>query len=445
MQRMQSGEDSVRALLTALAEARVDTDELFRIVRPDSLYERPIPERHRIIFYLGHLEAFDWNLVARHVLGLDSFHKEFDQLFAFGIDPVDGGMPTDRPSDWPSVEEIRAYNQRVRHTMDEALGKVSFSDAKEPLLHNGYVLHVALEHRLMHAETFAYMLHQLPGQHKVPYPEADVPRTRPVKPEMVEIPAGTATLGLRRGANAGFGWDNEFEQHEVVVPDFAIDVHNVTNGQYLEFMDAGGYSEKSFWSDADWEWKEAQGISHPFFWRRRGEQWFYRTMFDEVPLALDWPVYVSHAEASAYARWVGKSLPTEAQFHRAAYGTPEGSEREFPWGNHPPKAGQGNFNFHRWNPAPVGAHPSGASAFGVADLLGNGWEWTSTVFEPFQGFEPFAFYPGYSANFFDGKHYVIKGGSARTAARLLRRSFRNWFQTHYPHVYAGFRCVTDNS
>ncbi len=444
MQTMQSRENSAQELLAAMAEARANTDELFRIVRPDSLYERPIPERHRIIFYLGHLEAFDWNLVARYVLGLDSFHKEFDQLFAFGIDPVDGGLPKDQPSDWPSVEEIRAYNRRVRQTMDEVLGKVSFSDAKQPLLHNGYVLNVALEHRLMHAETFAYMLHQLSAKHKLSSPEAAAPRAHQVKPEMVEIPAGIATLGLRRVANGGFGWDNEFEQHEVAVPGFAIDVHNVTNRQYLEFIAAGGYSENSLWAGDDWAWREAQEISHPFFWTRRGEQWFYRTMFDEIPLPLDWPVYTSHAEASAYARWAGKSLPTEAQFHRAAYGTPEGPEREFPWGNHAPEADKGNFDFLHWNPTAVGAYPSGTSAFGVADLLGNGWEWTSTVFEPFQGFEPFAFYPGYSANFFDEKHYVMKGGSARTAARLLRRSFRNWFQTHYPHVYASFRCVTNN-
>jgi iron(II)-dependent oxidoreductase len=445
MQRTPSRQNSAQELLAALGEARANTDGLFGIVRPESLYERPIPERHRIIFYLGHLEAFDWNLVALHVLGLDPFHKEFDQLFAFGIDPVDGGLPTDQPSDWPSVDEVRTYNQRVRQTMDEALGKASFSDTKRPLLRDGYVLHVALEHRLMHAETFAYMLHQLPCQHKVPCPEAAVRSTRPMKPEMVEIPAGTATLGLRRGVNGGFGWDNEFEEHEVAVPEFAIDVHNVTNGQFLEFMKAGGYSERSFWSDADWEWKESQGISHPGFWRRSGKDWLYRTVFDEVPLPLDWPVYVSHAEASAYARWAGKSLPSEAQFHRAAYGTPEGSEREFPWGNHRPEPDQGNFDFRRWNPAPVGAYASGASAFGVADLLGNGWEWTSTVFEPFEGFEPFAFYPGYSANFFDGKHYVIKGGSSRTAAKLLRRSFRNWFQAHYPHIYAGFRCVANRS
>ena len=166
-------------------------------------------------------------------------------------------------------------------------------------------------------------------------------------------------------------------------------------------------------------------------------------MFERVPLPLDWPVYVSHAEAAAFARWAGRSLPTEAQWHRAAYGTPDGGERIYPWGDAPPDPTRGNFNFAAWDPQPVTAHPAGASAFGVQDLLGNGWEWTSTPFAPFPGFQPFPFYPGYSADFFDGRHFVMKGGSARTAECLLRRPFRNWFQPRYPYVYATFRCVED--
>src|SRR5262249_37838697 len=162
-------------------------------------------------------------------------------------------------------------------------------------------------------------------------------------------------------------------------------------------------------------------------------------MFADVPLPLAWPVYVSHAEAQAYARWAGKSLPSEAQFHRAAYGAPDGTEREYPWGQQLPDATRGNFNFTSWTPTRVDSFPRGVSAFGVWDLVGNGYEWTCTPFAPFPGFEPFPFYPGYSANFFDGNHYVMKGGSPRTAAVLLRRSFRNWFQPLYPNIYVKFR------
>jgi len=431
-------------LLARLQQARAETDRLFDHVRPEFLYERPIPERHRIVFYVGHLEAFDWNLLRERILGRTSFHSEFDNLFAFGIDPVDGGLPTDRPSDWPVLVQVCDYVSQVRQALDDGLTaalshKVGLEDHSANQL-----LNVAIEHRLMHAETLAYMLHQLPRNQKVANPRLPELLLRPVMPRMLEIPAGQATLGLARCRTDVFGWDNEYEEHTIAVPSFSIDQYEVTNREYLQFINASGYEDQSLWSDSDWKWKTQQDISHPVFWNQVNGEWQYRTMFQDVPLPLDWPVYVSHAEASAYARWAGKSLPTEAQWHRAAYGAlvADEPERPFPWGEEAPHNRLGNFDFDRWDPAPVGAFPQGKSAFGVGDLIGNGWEWTATPFAPFPGFQPFEFYPGYSANFFDGEHYMMKGGSARTAACMLRRSFRNWFQPHYQYVYAGFRCVS---
>jgi gamma-glutamyl hercynylcysteine S-oxide synthase len=441
------------ALLPRLAAARARTDELFGIVRREALYDRPISERHRIIFYTGHLEAFDWNLLGRGHFGLPAFDATFDQLFAFGIDPVGGGLPTDTPEDWPAREQVAAYNRRVRDAIDERLAAALDSNA-ERAAETARLLHVAIEHRLMHAETLAYMLHQLPTDRKIPQVDPPVPAGSPLKPRMVRIPAGAATLGMRRGEDGAFGWDNEFEEHVVEVPEFRIDAHKVTNGEFLNFVSSGAYRERSLWQDADWDWLQSSGTSQPAFWALRDGRIYLRTMFDEIPLPLDWPAYVSHAEAAAYARWAKKELPSEAEWDRAAYGTPaeprgkqgaEKSERAFPWGDQAPKPARGNFDFARWDPAPVTAYPAGASAFGVKGLLGNGWEWTRTIFGPFPGFEPFAFYPGYSANFFDDQHFVMKGASARTAACLLRRSFRNWFQPHYPFVYAGFRCVQRGS
>ena len=431
-------------LMERICDARRRSDALFSVVRAGSLYERPIPERHRIIFYVGHLEAFDWNLLHENIFGLKSFHPEFDRLFAFGIDPVSGGLPSDQPSDWPSLGVVRDYVARVRDALDEKLTDGALESRTQT--RDGFpvdsLLNVAVEHRLMHVETLAYMLHQLPLDKKMRQGDRQNFDSAPVVHRMVEVPAGVARLGLRRGSE-NFGWDNEYEANLADVPAFVIDQYKVTNRQYLEFVAAGGYDTRSFWSDDDWDWKTAHGISHPAFWKKAGDRRLYRTMFDEVPLPLDWPVYVSHAEASAYARWAGKSLPTEAEWHRAAYGAAGESEKThlYPWGSEAPSARFGNFDFQRWDPTPVNAFPEGQSAFGIADMLGNGWEWTSTVFAPFPGFEPFPFYRGYSADFFDGKHFVMKGGSARTAACMLRPTFRNWFQAHYQYVYAGFRCV----
>jgi iron(II)-dependent oxidoreductase len=431
------------ALLGRLTKARKETDKLFELVRPESLSARPIPERHRIIFYLGHLEAFDWNLLHPRIPNLKAFDAHFDHLFAFGIDPVDGGLPSDQPSDWPARAQIDSYRNRVRTTLDAALADWNLSDWAQDES-PGVLLNVAIEHRLMHAETLAYMLHQLPFEGKRSESEVPVPAAGPVRAETVEVPAGHATLGISRDDPGSFGWDNEFEATTVDVRTFAIDRYKVTNGQYLKFVEAGGYQDRGLWTAAAWDWKAAQGIEYPVFWSKAAPnqgRWRYRSMFQEIPLPLDWPVYVSHAEASAYAAWAGKRLPTEAEWHRAAYGMPDGAERDFPWGAEPPEPRHGYFDFARWDPSPVNSFPASRSNAGVEGCLANGWEWTASLFEPLPGFRPFPFYAGYSANFFDGMHYVMKGGSPRTDRSMLRRSFRNWFQPHYQYVYAGFRCA----
>jgi len=432
-------------LLSRLEEARTRTDELFKVLAPNSFYDRPIAERHRLIFYLGHLEAFDWNLLGP-VLGLDPVNETLNRLFAFGIDPVGGGLPTDVASDWPTIAEVEKYNRGVREQLDERL-----NDPSSAAILEGPLLNVAIEHRLMHAETLAYLFHNLPVQHKLPYDVTSGDPGPAPRPRQVTIPAGSATLGQVRGRPNSFGWDNEFDEQVVQVPSFSIDVFPTTNHEFLKFVHAGGYENAAYWRPEDWEWKRQHGLEHPHFWVRQSSApatdpetpWEYQGMFGRVPLPAAWPVYVSYAEANAFAQWAGRKLPTEAQWQRAAYARQDGTESSFPWGDAHPDPSRGNFHHMSWEPTRVDAHPKGASAFGVFDLLGNGWEWTSTPFGPLPGFEPFPFYKGYSADFFDGKHFVMKGGSARTDSCMLRRSYRNWFQPHYPYIYSTFRCVEE--
>ncbi len=401
--------DSMVSLRRELEESRAKTDLMFGLVHETAWYERPIPERHRLIFYLGHLETFDWNHVCRWTLGMSSFHPTFDQLFEAGIDPSEEALPCDSPSDWPSVEEVRHYGSQVRDKVDKVIG-----EAPET------VLQMAIEHRLMHAETNAYLVHHLDGQFKRPPAIiSEFPMDDPPEWEMVEIPEGMATLGQKRDGE--FGWDNEFSRVEIQVPSFSISRYKITNHQYLRFVREGG--------------------EVPPFWVLRGGQWLLRTMFQEIPLPLSWPVFVTHRQAQGYADWIGMSLPSEAQFHRAAYGTPNEDERLYPWGDDLDGSVKANVNFHSWNPMSVTTHPEGESPFGVAQLVGNGWEWTSTRFSPFEGFSPFPTYPGYSARFFDKDHFVVKGAGPFTAQRLLRRSFRNWFRQGYSHAHTSFRCV----
>lgn len=387
---MATAQEHVQGLTFELAHAREESDKLFGLISPAALYERPIAERHRLIFYLGHLDAFDWNLLARRGLSTPSFHSEFDRLFERGIDPEPGKAAEDSAEDWPGRAEVERYCAKTRAWIDAHL------DDLDPCL-----LQMAIEHRHMHAETLAYLLHGLPWQMKTGAGEGPADRRSAPANPLVAIAGAPVTMGT---AESIFGWDNEHRAHEVFVPSFRISKFKISNGEYLEFVRKGGPA--------------------PHFWRCENGQWLYRGMFSEFPLPLDWPVWTTWDQASTYAAWRGLALPSEAQFQLAAARRPADAVRD-------------NFDYHRWDPIATDAGDNGEAA--PQQMTGNGWEWTRDLFLPFEGFEVHPAYPGYSADFFDGRHYVMKGASPRTARLLTRPSFRNWFRPDYPHMYAGFR------
>jgi ergothioneine biosynthesis protein EgtB len=436
-----------RALVASYGQNRARSRQLFDLIDPSAYYTRPIALRNPIVFYEGHLPAFSVISLVRRGLGCPGVDEALEQLFARGIDPdsESTAVPrSGRSTNWPSREEVLEFGARADALVIDALEHAAFDveGRTHPAMRGGEAIYTALEHEAMHQETLLYMWHRLPhAQKQKPANLAYEVEGIPPAYASVKIPAGTATLGASR-ETAQFGWDNEFGAHRVDVQAFEIDVHSVTNADFLAFVEAGGYSNRSLWSEEGWDWVTRERVRHPAFWSPPvGNELRWRGMFEDIPLPPAWPVYVSHAEASAYARWKGRRLPSEAEYHRAAFGTPSGTERAFPWGDEQPDAARGNFDFQHWEPVPAGSRPAGVSAWGVHDLAGNGWEWTSTIFGPFIGFVPMASYPEYSADFFDGQHYVMKGASPATARSLIRRSFRNWFRSNYPYVYAKFRTV----
>jgi gamma-glutamyl hercynylcysteine S-oxide synthase len=426
---------------------RARSRALFDLLAGEAYYSQPISLRHPIVFYEGHLPGFSFNTLVKKGLHRPSIDPRLETLFARGIDPHESTAgqpgeagPAGRDERWPARDEVHAFADEADRQVIDALLHADVDRPGDPLLDHAEAVFTILEHEAMHQETLLYMWHRLPFAQKRK-PAGYQPRVDGASPprEWIPIPAGRATLGVARGSQV-FGWDNEFPALSVDVAAFAIERHDVTNEHYLEFVDAGGYRDPQWWRPEDWAWLQREQIAHPLFWERDDDRWSWRGMFDRLPLPPAWPVYVSHAEAAAYARWRGARLPTEAEFQRAAYGSPD-QERRHPWGDAEPDATRGVFDFSGWDPEPAGTHPRGASAWGVEDLVGNGWEWTSTVFAPFPGFQPMASYPEYSADFFDGEHIVIKGASPVTASELLRPSFRNWFRSRYPYVYATFRCA----
>ena len=419
-------------ILNELEQEWRRSDAVFALLAADAaLYERPIPLRHPPIFYLGHLAAFAWNHLGTGVLGHGPVDARLDSLFARGIDPHDereaGDVSVDE-SLWPSPDETRAYRDSVRSRVREAARELA--GREDVLAERDRVLHLIIEHEQMHHETLVYLFKRMPDSRLVSadaLPEglvaegpAATSRLDPeAPPEQLVVPGGEVVLGAEFDG-VDFGWDNEFPATPMSVDEFSLDAVPVTVARYRRFV-------------------RETGSRPPIDWFEDGGRWFLRTLPGALPLddAGDLPVHVTKQQADSFAAHAGGRLPTEAELHRAAYG--HGSP--FPWGAEVPE-GRSNVGWRRLGSAPVGAHPAGRGPYGHYELVGNGWEWTSTPFAPLPGFRPWIrTYPGYSADFFDGNHFVVFGGAWPTADRLLRPSFRNWYFEHYDHAFTTFRLV----
>ena len=254
------------------------------------------------------------------------------------------------------------------------------------------------------------------------------------------MPGGAFRMG---SADVG-ALDNERPVHEVDVPAFWIDAAPVTNGQHRRFVEDGGYDEPRWWTDAGWKWRQEAGLVAPQFWRPDGGGWT-RLQFGTVePLPDDEPVqHVGWHEADAYARWAGRRLPTEAEWEKAAVFEPDtGDSRRWPWGDEAPTERHANLGQRHLGPAPVGAYPAGVSAVGCHQMVGDVWEWTSSDFLAYPGFEWFP-YAEYSDVFYGSEYKVLRGSSWATHPSVGRTTFRNWDLPIRRQIFAGFRTARD--
>lgn len=344
--------------LSRLQSAWKRTDDLFALLKPEALIAQPIVWRHPFIFYAGHLPAFAWNQICGSLNRL-SFNPYFDEIFCRGIDPdIDTGNchpHPDVPEDWPDLADILAYGDSVRGAVLETLADAGSANGKNGARPNSRLFSIVLEHEMMHQETQLYMAQELPLELKARPEELAYSFRGGEKAEEIKVPSGRATLGAP-SARVEFGWDNEFQEQTVEVGSFTMDSTPVTNGQFFDFVESGAHEDPRHWSKEDWAWKSKEKLRHPNFWREIDGAWFYRGLFDLLPLesVSAWPVYVSLAAARAYARWKEKRLPTEAEYNRAAFGKPDGGEASFPWGENAPSSESGNLTLligrrRRWD------------------------------------------------------------------------------------------------
>jgi ergothioneine biosynthesis protein EgtB len=409
-------------------------------------------------WHIGHTSWFFETVLQKYLTGYQTYSEEF--LFYFNSYYEGFGQRIERPKrgtrSRPTVKETKQYRAHIDEQMMRFIDKVSDHDQAEQILG---ILRLGLEHEMQHQELLVYDIkHLLCDQFDAPLSPAPV--SIETVSGMAEVDGGLFELGYDAGRDAGeppagmralrngalqFAFDNEKPRHKVFIEDFLIDRAPVSNGDYLEFIKAGGYQDFRWWHSAGWEKVNQDQWQAPLYWEQRDGEWMMRDFagLHRVADKLDEPVYhVSFLEASAYAKWAGKRLPTEAEWEKAASFAPAlNIKKEFPWGDSPPDETLANlFENGLWSVARIGSFPDGQSAYGCQQMIGDVWEWTTSDYSPYPGFR--SEFDEYNDKWFVGQK-VLRGGSFATPRLHIRTTYRNFFHPEERWMVAGFRCAKD--
>ncbi len=425
------------ALATSLREARARTFQLVLPLDPSDLSRQHDPLMSPILWDLGHIAHFEELWLTRNLDGPIEF-VEMPGLF----NPFEHPRATRAGLPLPDLEECARVMADIRERVWARLDVADFEQGPA-LLREGYVYRMVLQHEYQHNETILQTLQLKLGEPYRPALRRAVPAGAPVAAPgaMVTFPGGDVVLGTDDRSAA---YDNERPAHARRIAPFAIDVTPVSNGDYLAFIEAGGYRRPELWTEAGLTWLAETGVEAPLYWRCVEGAWRTRAMDREGPVDPVRPVcHVSFHEAEAYARFVGKRLPTEAEWEVAAgWDGARGERRAFPWGEEPPTAEHANLDQLAFETAPIGAYPRNLSPLGCYGMIGDVWEWTASDFGGYPGFESFP-YAEYSEAFFGSEYKVLRGGSWATRPGAIRNTFRNWDYPIRRQIFSGFRCARD--
>lgn len=425
---------AVAALLT---EARERTLLLTAALSDDDLRLHHDPLMSPIVWDLGHIGHFEDVWLRENILGGETGSEGLRGIY----NPFENPRAVRDALPLPSLPECREYLGAVRRAVLDQLDDLDLSGGT-PLLTDGFVFRMVLQHEYQHNETILQTLQLKQGDRYRAPRQLAPPSASPTAPRAdatVRFVGGVVTIGTDDRSAA---YDNERPSHPIEMPPFEIDVHPTTNGAYRHFVEAGGYDDRANWSDAGWAWRKGEGLAAPKYWEHHADGWYERFMDRIVALDDARPVcHVCYFEAEAYARFVGKRLPTEFEWEVGASWDPvAGCSLTYPWGDDPPTPVHANLDALLFETTPIGAYPRGRSPLGCWDMMGNVWEWTSSDFDGYPGYRTFP-YPEYSEVFFGGEYKVLRGGSWATRLGAIRNTFRNWDYPIRRQIFSGFRCA----
>jgi iron(II)-dependent oxidoreductase len=429
------------AILARLESVRARTLALVESLTEDALNRVHDPLMSPVVWDLGHIATFEDLWLAQNAFGSAPLRAGLDRVY----DPF--SAPRSERGELPYLrsEDCLAYMQEVRARTVALLDSADLSGDGEPLLAGGFVYEMILRHEQQHSETILQTLQLMAGGEFAPRHEHSVPASVPAPPrDMVLVPEGRFELGAESAlSGTGFAYDNELPSHDVHVPAFYIDATPVTNGDFIAFIEDGGYERPELWSEGGRRWL-VRGRRLPRYWERDGYEFTVREFDTIAPVDPERPLcHVCWYEADSFARYAGKRLPTEAEWEKAAsWDAAEDEKRLHPWGPEPTTRERANLDQLAFGTAPAGAYADGASPCGALQMLGDVWEWTASRFEAYPGFEAFP-YREYSEEFFGGPFRVLRGGSWATQPGAVSVTFRNWDYAERRQIFAGLRCARD--
>ena len=429
--RLSAGE-----IVDLLTEARHRTLALLEPVSDEDLHIQHDPLMSPLVWDLGHIGHFEEAWLLENLGG----HGELRVIYDPARNPRSGRAKLPLPDG----AACRGQLERIRERVIERLRSLDLESA-DPLIHDSYVFRMVLQHEYQHDETILQTLQLKLGDpyrppKRRPLPEAG--GTRPFESDaMVHFPGGRVEIGTNDRSAA---YDNERPRHAVDLAPFLIDAAPVTEETFRRFIADGGYEDPQYWSREGCAWLKASGANAPKYWKRGREGWTVRVMDRVRPVDPRRPVcHVSYYEAEAFARFAGKRLPTEAEWEAAATWDPlAGSKRSYPWGEAAASPDRANVDALSFGTAPIGSYAANGSPVGCYGMIGDVWEWTSSSFRPYPGYETFP-YPEYSEAFFGDEHKVLRGGAWATRTGAIRGTFRNWDYPIRRQIFSGLRCVRD--
>jgi iron(II)-dependent oxidoreductase len=423
-----------------LEEARDRTVSLLSSVSEADLRLQHDPLMSPILWDLGHIAHFEevWLIesLGASLNGSEGLRGMYN--------PFENPRKTRTELPLPDIEGCLEYMSGIRAAVLERLTTLDLT-SEDPLLDDGFVFRMVLQHEYQHNETILQTLQLKTGEAYHPDVSVDhpiAPEDSPfVDPPMIRFPGGPVAIGTDDRSAA---YDNERPRHSVEIAPFLIDAIPVTEVAFAHFIAEGGYENREYWSDEGWKWRTESGIRHPKNWTSGDEGWEIRIMDRSLPLDGRRPVcHVCFYEAEAYATFAGKRLPTEFEWEAAATWDPStGTKRSYPWGEEPPTQALANVDGSTFAPAPAGSYVRNVSPIGCYGMIGDVWEWTSTDFQAYPGYETFP-YAEYSEVFFGDEYKVLRGGAWATRGAAIRGTFRNWDYPIRRQIFSGFRCARD--